>query len=527
MKEIPDESIDSIVTDPPYELGFMGKEWDKSGIAYQVEVWEECLRVLKPGGHLLAFGGSRTYHRLACAIEDAGFEIRDQIMWIYGSGFPKSLDISKALDKAAGAEREVVGEKGLHKFNTTRADKNKGKYGKDFRTFEEANALTAPSTDAARKWAGFGTALKPAHEPLVLARKPLIGTVAQNVLKHGTGGINVDGCRVEHANEKDFATSSAKNPGREDKVTSGIYGASRPQQSVSPSGRWPSNLIHDGSEEVVGKFPETGPPEGGSRKINRSPFSTGSGEKELKQGFADSGSAARFFYCAKSSKEDRNWALDSTRTVKYNVPIGGALCKDVSTALVQSLRKATSGLETLKWNTDESGVSIMGQCPSDTLSITLMEIKKITTSKILNLLMSSPISASIQDANLEMANGGSLAGNAGKYIRSCPGIISEKMGSALGVKDVVSQMLSIISDGGNWKPKSNIHATVKPLDLMKYLCRLITPPGGIVLDPFAGSGSTCRAAFTEGFKFIGIEIDEEYTRIANARLNLLTAGLPL
>ncbi|NDB61562.1 site-specific DNA-methyltransferase, partial [bacterium] len=182
-----ENSIDSVVCDPPYELGFMGKSWDCTGIANDVQLWKEVLRVLKPGGHLLAFSGSRTYHRMAVAIEDAGFEIRDQIMWVYGSGFPKSHDVSKAIDKAAGAEREVVGEtrKGAQSEST-------GRYG----AWGDGITPTAPATAAAKQWQGWGTALKPAHEPIVLARKPVKGTVANNVLTYGVGGINIDGTRV-------------------------------------------------------------------------------------------------------------------------------------------------------------------------------------------------------------------------------------------------------------------------------------------------------------------------------------------
>ena len=192
LKELPDCSVDSVVTDPPYELGFMGKSCDSTGVAYDVTVWRECLRVLKPGGHLLAFGGSRTYHRLAVAIEDAGFQIRDQIMWVYGSGFPKSLNISKAIDKAAGAELEVIGIR-TDGMSSTAMKPDKGWNANSMGSVLD---ITAPATAEAKEWDGWGTALKPAHEPIVLARKPLDGTVANNVLTHGVGGINIDGCRV-------------------------------------------------------------------------------------------------------------------------------------------------------------------------------------------------------------------------------------------------------------------------------------------------------------------------------------------
>jgi site-specific DNA-methyltransferase (adenine-specific) len=192
LPKLPDNSVDSIVTDPPYELGFMGKSWDSTGIAYSVALWRECLRVLKPGGHLLAFSGSRTYHRMTVAIEDAGFEIRDQMMWVYGSGFPKSHNISKALDKDAGVVRKIIGkEKGAGSTNTNSVGNFNNEYDK-----------TEPETDAAKQWDGWGTALKPAHEPICLARKSLEGTVADNVLKWGVGGINIDGCRVANNGEQ-------------------------------------------------------------------------------------------------------------------------------------------------------------------------------------------------------------------------------------------------------------------------------------------------------------------------------------
>jgi DNA modification methylase len=358
------ESVDSIVCDPPYGLsaaknsgkssrgGFMGKEWDH-GVP-GVEFWTEVLRVAKPGAHLLAFGGTRTYHRLACAIEDAGWEIRDCVAWVYGSGMPKSHDVSKAIDKAAGAEREVVGfdvdfvrrnpnNTGAHTL-VTKADGTTLDGRKTLgRKNEAAGSITAPATEAAKQWSGFGTSLKPAHEPVIVARKKLCGTVAENVLTHGTGAINIDGCRIE--GQKGWPDSKQYNPGH--LVGGSKKTAEYQDNSQSPNkfnGRWPANFCHDGSDEVVGLFPND---------------------------------AARFFYTAKCSKKDRN-----------------------------------EGLE---------------------------------------------------------------------------GVV-------------------------------NHHPCLKPTALMRYLCRLVTPPGGIVLDPFMGSGSTGKAAILEGFRFIGIEREAEYVEIARARI---------
>ena len=410
---MPDNSVDSIVTDPPYELGFMGKGWDSSGIAFNVEVWTEALRVLKPGGHLIAFSGSRTYHRMAVAIEDAGFEIRDQIMWIYGSGFPKSHNISKGIDKAAGAEREVVGSRpltgngktmksGFHQPDGTGAGAT---------IKEDIFEFTAPATDAAKQWDGWGTALKPAHEPMVLARKPLIGTVANNVLTYGTGGLNIEAARVpsddgfEKAWDKPVTTNISADGGK--------YISEGAKHTVDlsdykPSGRWPANIIHDGSDEVVELFPDTKATGSGKvsgfRKGGASENSVGlAGVKKAADGFSDSGSAARFFYCAKASKRDRNEGLDG------------------------------------------------------------FEIK-------------------------QTVGGGGLTEVGGAY--------------------------------GSIKAKAqNHHPTVKPTDLMRYLCKLVTPPNGTVLDPFMGSGSTGKAAILDGFDFIGIEQSEEYIKIAEARIN--------
>lgn len=365
MRGMADGSVDSIVTDPPYELGFMGKSWDSTGIAYSVEMWTEALRVLKPGGHLLAFSGSRTYHRMACAIEDAGFEIRDQIMWLYGSGFPKSHNVSKGIDKAAGAVREVVGTKiaspkGI-KVAEERTDVGARAFGGEAK---EIN-ITAPATPAAQQWEGWGTALKPAHEPIVLARKPLIGTVAANVLQHGTGALNIDGSRV--------ATDDSFGGGA--KGTSGFAVGYENDGWVAGSeqGRWPANVIHDGSDEVV-------------------------------DGFPDNGSAARFFYCAKANKRDRNEGLEDFIPRKSD----------------ESRKEGNPGGD----NPRNRGVN----------------------------------------------------------------------------------------------KTQNFHPTVKPTELMRYLVKLITPPEGVVLDPFMGSGSTGKGAVIEGFNFVGIEQDADYLDIARARI---------
>ena len=396
-----DNSVDSIVTDPPYGLSFMGKRWDYD--VPTVEVWAECLRVLKPGGHLLAFAGTRTQHRMAVRIEDAGFEIRDMIAWVYGSGFPKSLDVSKAMDKAAGAERvrtdtptarhsqRAQNKQTMNRFVSTDHDEETG-----------LTYKTIPSTELAAKWNGWGTALKPALEPLTMARKPLVGTVAANVQAFGTGALNVDGCRIAAA---DGYTENAVTQGVNTAQTSYAPAGVRRTFEPQPNGRWPANLIHDGSEEVLAAFPETGPGQiGGVNDPNGAlGFHGGAGGSSV-AGIADAaGSAARFFYCAKASREDRN---------------------DGCEHIVE---------RPLLWSSGEANPG------------------------------------SFQAANTKRA-------------------------------------------------ASNNHPTVKPTDLMRYLCRLVTPPRGIVLDPFSGSGSTGRAAVLEGFRYIGIELNPDYQTIAAARI---------
>jgi site-specific DNA-methyltransferase (adenine-specific) len=379
MKTLEANSVDAIVTDPPYGLEFMGKAWDGFGTPLRFQTWSEqwareAFRVLKPGGHLLAFGGTRMYHRLAAGIEDAGFEIRDTLMWLYGSGFPKSLDVSKAIDKAAGAQREVVGgsannrNRGLHDYNSV------GDFGSD------AN-ITIPSTEAAKKWQGWGTALKPAVEPIVLARKPLIGTVAENVLTHGTGALNIDATRIG----ADGGTKKGDKPTRS---SLGVYGDGLNgggTESIN-AGRWPANILLD--EEAAAMLDE-------QSGVSVSQAAIRQGQKKAEgwnlhnrqpteSGHNDTGGASRFFYVAKAGRAERNFGLER-----------------------------------------------------------------------------------------------------------------------------------------------NIHPTVKPVDLMRYLIRLVTPKGGTVLDPFMGSGTTAVAAIGEGVNWIGCEREPEYVAIIEARIAAAQPGMGL
>jgi site-specific DNA-methyltransferase (adenine-specific) len=313
MKEMPDNSVDSIVTDPPYELGFMGKSWDSTGIANSVEMWSQALRVLKPGGHLIAFSGSRTYHRMAVAIEDAGFEIRDQIMWVYGSGFPKSHNISKAIDKA--------GSEGGWKNNAYGGGNSKcetcGKWiisGSPCQCPKEKVEYTTPE---AQQWEGWGTALKPAHEPMVLARKPLVGTVANNVLTYGVGGLNIDASRVGRV-DGDVSKGGYGNGGiGVGAVGEGNGEGQNAEWIESTQGRFPANFIHDGSDEVVELFPilhgsgnksDTG--DGQDKDYEASSYQISYAGRANRDYGSKGGSAARFFYCAKTSKRDRNEGLE-------------------------------------------------------------------------------------------------------------------------------------------------------------------------------------------------------------------------
>jgi DNA modification methylase len=499
LPTLADNSIDSIVTDPPYELGFMGKKWDSSGIAYSVELWQQCLRVLKPGGHLLSFGGTRTYHRVAVAIEDAGFELRDSIAWLYGSGFPKSFDVSKAIDKSdATALRRERDLEFVHWMRTTglkqqqinniigksdvgshylRLDqpavataelfdklrlylpevpenieklvaertvesenfKNREVLGVGAATCSQLEATgvcdghfdngtlqvkhqlaTAPSTPEAQTWQGWGTALKPAFEPVIVARKPIEATVANNVLKWGTGGLNIDGSRIGSDGGGTQCSQRDKegNCTGHQEANNSLGGGVMRHGSNTVSGRWPANIILDpytaellDEQSGTSKSP-TGTITQGGKAGGGFDIGSSNGTRNTKfQGHGDSGGASRFFYVAKASKRDRN-----------------------------------EGLEGLPEKIKPYGNREIDDVPED---------------------------------------------------GDRPGSVNDKFTT---------------------QPAKNFHPTVKPTSLMEYLIKLVTPPNGTVLDPFTGSGSTGKAAILQGFDFIGIEMTEEYLPIIEGRL---------
>jgi DNA modification methylase len=518
LAEMPDCSIDAIITDPPYGLSFMGKKWD-----YDVpgeDIWRECLRVLKPGGHLLAFAGTRTQHRMAVRIEDAGFEIRDMIAWVYGSGFPKSMDVSKAIDKAAGAQGS---RRPMKRGGERLARLEDGKRDGEGRWGDEAGRdpfTYLPATPEAQQWAGWGTALKPALEPITVARKPFKGTVAANVLAHGTGGLNVDGCRVGTEVLPEQRAGQAQ------------LGTFERGEMVTPerTGRWPANLIHDGSDEVVGLFPQTGISRGGnSQPINagtgRYNWNTGTDKAVpdgVDPGYGDSGSAARFFYCAKTSKRERNAGLDMLQCISIQIrdQWGSEVHKvRLQVDMVQSRPRVTGGSDTTadtEWSTVLFGNSTTGPFPMGCKCITRMATSSTTLLETLNYSARLSTSENIADVNCAMESSTSHVANVESASRWKLSFTSEREACLPGVGLVASQTQWTISDEGE-RP-GNFHPTCKPIALMRYLCRLVTPPSGTVLDPFMGSGSTGIAASQEGFNFVGIELDPDYFAIAEQRI---------
>jgi DNA modification methylase len=595
MQGMDENSVDTIITDPPYGLAFMGKHWDY-GLPGKV-YWEVALRVAKPGAMLLAFGGTRTYHRLTCAIEDAGWEIRDCVMWVYGSGFPKSHDISKGIDKRGGnavgwfgpwfrewreknditqkevaalfpsrsggltgcvanwelgfnmptpeqfnticktfdlpfesieeAEREVVGE------NTKGSSPLPGNHNGTW-TDEQRDGtfnITTPSTPAARLWHGYGTALKPAHEPIVLAMKPLDGTFAENALKWGVGGLWIDGARVgltQYDHEEYIPNRIGYKDGIDYKQKAhqrggNVYGGGKgydkefvdSHQTIKPQGRFPANLIHDGSPEVVKGFPNSKSPKPYKRSTKRTTSLYGIDDGNGGQ-YADTGSAARFFYTAKASRAERNVGMGNSITLELEVcPCGENTERVIS--LVRAISELVTGMENQGCNMTLSGKTTTGLSCQDIVFTTSTEINKTTELKILNVSILLPTSEYIQDVIKTIQECGLSLVASVESISQSLNIMNEKAESARGVKVVVSETPLKISASA--KPFNNFHPTVKSLALMRYLVKLTrTPTGGTVLDPFMGSGTTGMACMKEGRKFIGIEKEEEYCRIAKKRI---------
>jgi site-specific DNA-methyltransferase (adenine-specific) len=419
----------------------MGKQWDDTGIAFSKETWELALKLLKPGGHLLAFSGSRTYHRMAVAIEDAGFEIRDQIMWLYGSGFPKSLNIGKAIDKKQGNDREDLGNYKTPDGNQELSTYNNWKDG------EEQERRTPKTTKGNSEYEGWGTALKPAHEPVVMARKPLSEkTVASNVLKHGTGGINIDGCRVG-LSEGDDSRLGGKGTWKTDKMAKDVYvgGYAGEKTGSSELGRFPSNVMHDGSDAVKEVFPKRKTTNRKSRPDDNVFTNENSGMKQEVNHYADADPRGRF---------PANVMHDGSDVVKEVFPTTSFVDYD-----------------------DEGSAARYFYSPK----------------------------VSKKERN-----------------QGCDGMPIKKTSSMSGRRDPHEMDKSKIDNdvtGRFVTERKNVHPTVKPVELMKYLCRMVTPKDGTVLDPFMGSGSTGMAAKYEEFDFIGIEREKEYFEIATLRID--------
>jgi hypothetical protein len=462
---------------------------------------------------------------MAVAIEDAGFEIRDMIEWVYGSGFPKSLNIGKAVDKIQGNEREYIGEKltgGIKR--PPKALKSSDTYD-DTRTHNYTTGQTmVPDTKGNSPYEGYGTALKPAHEPCVLARKPIEGTVANNVLKHGTGGLNIDGSRI----------TTTENRSRDNsRVAPDTFfgGKKRINQVIDNSGRFPANLIHDGSDEVEVVFPKT--KAGVAVRRNKGivasknvTFNANDPTNKEDVGYGDSGSASRFFYTAKSSRTERNLGLDGTVSIKVQLEIcENNITRQENLAQLQvvmdnSHLKATaeSGIGTksgTEWSMSLFGNQYTEKYLTNTKSTTSTTTSSITTSAILNYLTGLLTNESTLGAKCEMTVGGSLAESA-ENSNTLILTINGKTALALGVENVASPTLLKISvsDG------KNFHSTVKPLSLTKYLATLIKPPtGGRLLVPFSGSGSEMIGALQAGWEYVeGVELTEEYIPIAEARI---------
>lgn len=563
LKELDDNSVDSIVTDPPYGLIFMGKKWDKS--VPSVEVWQECLRVLKPGGHLLAFAGTRTQHRMAVNIEDAGFEIRDMIAWVYGSGFPKSLNVSKAIDAtiATGKSsskslsqtekmRPVIGEVKRVVSNNRLASEGDSESGvkRNRERFVDTELKNIPVTGSisneANQWEGWGTALKPALEPITVARKPISEkTVAANVLKYGTGGINIDASRVPVNDEKLGGGSKDKHNFAnkegwdrpwmhdEEKVKKNKEHRLEKVAKAEQLGRFPSNFIHDGSEEVVELFPESKGQQGDVK--GNEPSHTGQngiyGEygRVESQKRGDTGSAARFFKQCEFTKDDFKWQDQNHHQFNANIAETNSFLQKKVEFFVQNLVAiADSHEDNLLKNTIQPFMNeIQKKLKNNdaTTTETIQSIGKKCERELLHISMGLLKCNHVNYAEIQKLTNIMMTI---QNLTNIDGFVDHVISNCMLRNMVLGEKVSRIkysakaskSDKNEGMPEGskNNHVTVKPYNLMKYLVTLVTPPNGTVLDPFMGSGSTGKAAVRCGFDFIGCELDEDYLNIAKTRI---------
>lgn len=536
-------SVDTIITDPPYGLEFMGKDWD-NGVPGR-HFWELALRVAKPGALLLAFGGTRTWHRLACAIEDAGWEIRDTLMWLYGSGFPKSHDISKAIDKSKGAERPDAlhgGHKGMHSSLDGQTEGHRlvrGAVGPVI----GIGTLTrgTPQTPLAQLWQGWGSALKPAFEPIILAMKPLDGTYAHNAETWGVAGINVDGGRIGCSDKTPFPAGVISNTEAVFGNGAGLYEHRPRPDDTHASGRWPANLLL--GEEAAAMLDEQSGERGGGafipaggvrRTAPKFPISKGWNGNSLDpsataspNNYGDTGGASRFFYTAKAGRVERLQYL----TCDCETVILSAWVKEdrnqsglTDSTLPQPDTCGEMSTDASCCNTSKSGQMQTGLSPQDSICTTPTETRQTTDSPTFNWSTPQIISGCTEDASCETGSGGSPAVSVENSSFSMPGtfICRQKDGRCTGV--VVNATSPLWSETSvcavcGQKVRKTSHPTQKPLALMRYLVKLTaTPTGGVVLDPFMGSGSTGCACVLEERDFIGIEQEAEYVEIARARI---------
>lgn len=508
LKEMPDNSISSIVTDPPYGLKFMGKKWDYD--VPSVALWEEAYRVLKPGAHVLSFGGTRTYHRMVVNIEDAGFEIRDQILWIYGSGFPKSLNIGKAIAGIRGEEikRGVLKFKGGTQLGVINDDNWKPKDVYDEQVDNE--------------WSGWGTALKPAVEPICLARKPLEGTVANNVLKWGTGGMNIDECRVETRDDLNGGAYAKTGIIRYDG-----WGMQRAKAGEyrQPSGRFPANVIHDGSDEVLQHFPESNGQQGAvtgnepSSSINNC-YGQFNGRPATTPR-NDNGSAARFF---KTCNFRENELCEFANTAENHLSQLNQVEDSVlSLVAIEDNQEDRQLNNTIQPFMNEMRKQLREKSGKDTVKIQSLgqrcvaELKHMITEELNDNPVRYAETQKQINTMMIIQNLLSIDGFVGV-------VMSNTMlrNMVLGEKVLGLRINYCAKASSSERGDENSHPTVKPLDLIKYLVKLITPPDGIVLDMFGGSGTTALACLDLGFPYIVIEKEPDHVFIANERIKQAT-----